>query len=317
MKKSEKSVVNAKSSATTVAAPASASKKSGADEGIEPSAQKSAFESMRAEMDALAEGELITMNFECDSAAHVARTAADAVLAQRDELSKLLPNWNFERYDSVQRYAMGAAYANSIHLVAQTTLSLDDQQREIQKCCDDMLAIAKVLVRRKRVSQAEHDEIAGGTGLRDSIRDARVLARILRANPWVFANGELITLDEIARAEKLADEIEDVLVERDRLAQTTATTSQTGRDRQRAFTPLFNAWNDVRRTISFLRWNERDADTIAPSLYTRVTVTRRSKDAPAPEPAPVEPNALPVARHDEVNTDDDNDLPQNHPFADS
>jgi hypothetical protein len=42
---------------------------------------------------------------------------------------------------------------------------------------------------------------------------------------------------------------------------------ETARIRQQAFTLLVKAYDETRRAVSFLRWREGDADTIAPSLY--------------------------------------------------
>jgi hypothetical protein len=53
--------------------------------------------------------------------------------------------------------------------------------------------------------------------------------------------------------------------------------------RQRNFTLFASAYDQARRAIIYLRWDEQDVDTIAPSLYAG---RNRKKDAAHP-PAPV------------------------------
>ncbi|WP_437591731.1 hypothetical protein [Sorangium sp. So ce1000] len=72
--------------------------------------------------------------------------------------------------------------------------------------------------------------------------------------------------------------------------------------RARAFALLVHAYDQTRRAIAYLRWNEGDADSIAPSLYKgRGGRTASSSDtaaapddtAPADPTAPAAPGAAP------------------------
>jgi hypothetical protein len=53
--------------------------------------------------------------------------------------------------------------------------------------------------------------------------------------------------------------------------------------RQQAFTLLLQAYNEVRRAITFLRWNEDDVETIVPSLWAG-RGSRAASEASAPVP---------------------------------
>ncbi len=61
--------------------------------------------------------------------------------------------------------------------------------------------------------------------------------------------------------------------------------------RQRAYTVLSNAYDDVRRAISFLRWKEDDLEDIAPSLFGPRAARKKTDKpvTPAPQPGPVTP----------------------------
>ena len=64
--------------------------------------------------------------------------------------------------------------------------------------------------------------------------------------------------------------------------------------RQRLFTLFVNAYDQARRAVGYLRWNEGDADQIAPSLYAGRSNGRRKADQPDP-PTPAAGNAEPGA----------------------
>ncbi|HEX4334524.1 MAG TPA: hypothetical protein VH062_01350 [Polyangiaceae bacterium] len=63
--------------------------------------------------------------------------------------------------------------------------------------------------------------------------------------------------------------------------------------RTRAFTLFVNAYDQVRRAVSYLRWDDDDAGTVAPSLYVRRGNGKKKPDLlalpPFPAPVPIEP----------------------------
>lgn len=84
-------------------------------------------------------------------------------------------------------------------------------------------------------------------------------------------------------ADLLGEKLVNALGTREQSPLVTAEVTQL---RQRVFTLFVNAWDQVRRAVSYLRWNDDDVDDIVPSLYAGRT--RRKTDAP---PAPPEPPA--------------------------
>jgi hypothetical protein len=67
--------------------------------------------------------------------------------------------------------------------------------------------------------------------------------------------------------------------------------------RQRAFSLFVKAYDQARRAIQYVRWQQGDADSIAPSLYSgrgNSNVKRRTEDAQV-TPAPVMQVPAPVA----------------------
>jgi hypothetical protein len=86
------------------------------------------------------------------------------------------------------------------------------------------------------------------------------------------------------------------------------------RDRQLAATLFARTWSEIRRAVTWLRWNDGDADTLAPSLYSVDGGRRASRDDSSErraEPArpqdpshPAQParpaNPLPADKRDEL-----------------
>jgi hypothetical protein len=83
-------------------------------------------------------------------------------------------------------------------------------------------------------------------------------------------------LDELDRAETLAGRILTAVGEREQGPAIAAASAQT---RQRAFTLFVKAYDQVRRAVQYLRWDEDDIDRIVPSLYAVARTASRRKNA--------------------------------------
>lgn len=94
-------------------------------------------------------------------------------------------------------------------------------------------------------------------------QDVLVLTALLDAARRLPTPVTLVSLADIARAQALLDEL---LCELGRRTQRRP--SLLAMERARAFSLLLSTYDDVRRLVSFLRWKQRDADLIAPSLFS-------------------------------------------------
>lgn len=81
---------------------------------------------------------------------------------------------------------------------------------------------------------------------------------------WPKIEGKtLIQPAEIARARTLGEQLVRLFAVREKSSASAEVTET----RQRAFTLVVRAYEEIRRAMTFLRWYEQDADTLAPSLY--------------------------------------------------
>jgi len=94
----------------------------------------------------------------------------------------------------------------------------------------------------------------------------------------------VITMAELDQAEDLSERLLHAVAMRENQSNALAEAIQ---KRLQVFTLLVNAYDQARRAIAFLRWQEGDLEEIAPSLYAG---RGRKKDEPAqPVPPPATP----------------------------
>jgi hypothetical protein len=83
---------------------------------------------------------------------------------------------------------------------------------------------------------------------------------------WSVLEGKtLIQPKDLKDAQVLADRLTSAVGERE---QTPAQAVEATERRQRAFSLFVKAYDQARRAISYLRWEQGDVDSIAPSLYS-------------------------------------------------
>ncbi len=121
------------------------------------------------------------------------------------------------------------------------------------------------------------------------------LAGLLRDNWQKIATKTATTSDDLDQAELIGDQLVNAVGTRE---QTPSSVADITEQRQRNFTLFLNAYDEVRRAITFLRWKEDDLESVAPSLYSgRGNSNARKKGGdtgPATDHTPVNPPALAV-----------------------
>ena len=108
-------------------------------------------------------------------------------------------------------------------------------------------------------------EVGGGTGRKNLALDLTLLYKAMD-DSWAAIEGKTrVTREEIETAARIGQYIVRLVGIRREATQTLAAVADT---RLRIFTLFVQAYDDARRAIHFLRWKERDADEIAPSLFS-------------------------------------------------
>ena len=143
-----------------------------------------------------------------------------------------------------------------------------------------LLLEAQSLVQKKRMPGSLLAELAGGTGYRDMAFDVLQLVGAFRKD---WASIELhtpVTSTELDQSEALANVLVTTLGEN---GQADSNSSPSAELRRRAYTYFVQTYDEVRRAITYLRWEAGDADEIAPSLMAG---RRRSGDGDGDDTVP-------------------------------
>jgi hypothetical protein len=155
-----------------------------------------------------------------------------------------------------------------------------------------LLSDATALAKRGVLDAQKLRELKGGPGYKNIAFDLLTLVAMFRDKWSVLEGKTLIQPKELKDAQMLADRLISAVGERE---QTPAQAIEAER-RQRAFSLFVKAYDQARRAISYLRWEQGDVDSIAPSLYSgRGNVKRRAEVIEAPAPVPVATPVAPVA----------------------
>jgi hypothetical protein len=200
--------------------------------------------------------------------------------------------------DKLPVYVQAVSQAHTDYLIALSPVNLQAMSDELVVKRDVLVSEATTLVKRKLIRAGELGELRGNVGFTNQIFDVFQIVTLLRKHWADVEPNSGVTLAELDDAERLAQRFAQALADREKAASQTGELAEM---RQRAYTGLLDTWDQVRRAVGYLRWNEGDADSIAPSLWanrgsrraevanTPVIGTPVVADPPAPAAPPIAP----------------------------
>jgi hypothetical protein len=224
-----------------------------------------AYERRFAEIQAVTEEQFPALNIDHQSAVATVLGALPEIRALRDDLAKL-PNLDMALVDGLEEYAEAAAVANARFVTATTPeediVALNEEALKLRETLHtDALALAH----RGLIDPDGFKGIQGLVGYKNVGFDLIDWA-ILMQNSWQKIEGKTaLTAAEVEHAMQLGERLVRAAGLRE---QGPAAVADVARIRQQALALLVNAYDEVRRGLTFLRWREGDVETIAPSLYT-------------------------------------------------
>ena len=264
----------------------------------EPTKAGAAFASIQTELAALDASELATINLDIPQSVSIALGALPGLSPHRAALVTHLPTFSVRLWDRLESYALAAWYAHLLALPAGSPGSpVKPLLEEAAKLRQDLLADAEALARRGLVDAAAVKEIRAGQGNIDTANDLVALSALFLAAWSNVENKTAATMEDAIRAGDLGARLLAALGVREHGLPAPAESADR---RVRAYTLFVRAYDQVRRALTYLRWDEGDADRIAPSLYKgrggRPSPDNEgdAPDAPEEPVAPVAP-AAPVA----------------------
>ena len=239
-----------------------------------------AYESVKPELMALPREQLITIKLDIPAAVATAAGVIPEIADLRSQIQRELPSFEIERFDNLPKYAMAAGHA---HSVVAVSAGPSNQLRAIYEEAGELRELlrsdAVALSKRGLINPASLSNIGGLLGFKNVYADLRNLVTVFRTN-WSSVDGKCATTqEEVDRAAALSSALVQAVGLRE---QGPPEISELSEMRVRAFSMFVGTYQEVRRAVAYLRWNEGDVDSIIPSLYA--TRTRRTKKVESPEP---------------------------------
>lgn len=192
--------------------------------------------------------------------------ALPKIQALADELKELAELGKFDQsaLDNLPAYLYTMAHAQALYQVATDESAVSEHADMAIQVREVVLADARALAKRNLINGDSLNELRGGQGYVDIAFDLLSIVATLRA-AWSNIQGRTaLSLEELDRAEMLAQHLLAAVGVRKQGPLNPADTSVI---RQAAFTLFVNTYDEVRRGVNFVRWHEGDADEIAPSIY--------------------------------------------------
>ncbi len=251
-----------------------------------------AFERALPAVKALDPAELVTINIDVPSAVTTASGALTEILALRDRIVKELPSFDLKHLDELETYMKATAHAHALYSAAsappEVIQALNEQGLVLR---DLMYSDALALVKRGLMNGDKLGDFKTNVGYKNLAFDLFGLAVLFRASWDKVGSKTALTAAEIDQAQSIGEQLVAAVGARE---QAPAIVAEVAQQRQRAFTLFVNSYDQARRAITFLRWNEGDVETIAPSLYAGRGSRKKAEPEPAAPPVTTTP-ATPTA----------------------
>ncbi len=223
-----------------------------------------AFEALKADYAKIPATALIPINVD------IPRAVA-TVLGAEPRVRSLLPAMETEMKNpptavvgALRQTALGAWYAHLIALPAKSGGTAKELLERATPLRAKLLKAADALADAELVDATAVARIREGSGNLDKATDLVALAALFSQSWNEIHDKTAITRAQVDEAASIGPSLLLALSEQPRPSSGDATDM-----RQRAFSHLVSAYNRIRRAVSFVRWDEGDTETFAPSLYAK------------------------------------------------
>jgi hypothetical protein len=229
---------------------------------------------------------LTIINIDVPSAVTLTVGKLPGIMALRDQ-AQALPGFDVSAFDQLETYTLAIGQAHSTYMRSSASpeaiVALNEKGMQLRTT---LYTDAVALVTRKLLSGDRIKEFKANIGYKNLAFDLMALAGLLRSKWDEISSRTAITTDELDQAELISDQLISAVGTREDVPADVAAVSL---QRQRNFTLFLKAYDQVRRAVTFLRWNEDDSDHIAPSLYSGRGNSNARKKSDAAPPAAGEP----------------------------
>ncbi len=163
-----------------------------------------------------------------------------------------------------QLRALGTAQARYAAVTAPPA-DLPKLLEEVTHWRDVLVAEEKALVVRGVLKEDALEQLTGLAGYKNVSFDVMTVAQVLSAEYAAIEPYTRVTREELVAADKAAWELVQAAGTREKPSESVAAEADV---RQRMFSLVHGSYDQLRRAVSFLRWQEGDTDELVPSLYS-------------------------------------------------
>lgn len=225
---------------------------------------RAAYDQHLADMRALEDDDIKKVNLDIPTAGQTVLGVVAQLKPHREALVAL-PGVSPKAVDELETRTRAMVHAHTQWTFASApTFPIAELVEKATPCRDKLIAAAGYFVAYGKIEAGKVSELRRGTSHRTLATDLLGLAMLLRPVVASVEGKTLVTVDQLDEAETLGEQILAALGERQ---QSTVTASEATQMRDRAFTLFINAYDQVQRGMSFVRWAAGDADALTPSLY--------------------------------------------------
>lgn len=251
-----------------------------------PVAFKAILEARRPALMALPEERIYRRSrLDPNTVATIAMAGAQKVAAYRTQLVALCGPLAGEFVDSLRPSAMAARQASIELASVEEARDLSPLHREVMAAYNLLMTDAESLVNRGHLPKDRLERARDVQGYQAALDSLMVLIAVLREHWDRIVGLGPITKADIDNAEDLALRMIDAIAARDH----GALRAPAAELRVRALSQVMYEYDQLRRMLTYLRWDEDDADIILPSLYAGRGRRPRTDVKEREEPEVVEP----------------------------
>lgn len=243
------------------------SKPSFSSKQVAPKQAAAAFALVQPELATVLPEEIPRITIDVGRAVSVALGALPHLRTLRSVMKTELPKHPVLLLDKLETYALAAWYAHLLVIPpAGDSTPVKKLLEEATPLRESLLIAAEALAHGGLVDAKRVAEIRSGQGYIDLASDLVALAALFLGSWEKLNQNTAVKLREVQRAAELGPELLTALGERGQ-ALSAPKAARAADQRLRAFALFVRAYDACQRAVAYLRWDEGDADTIAPSLF--------------------------------------------------
>ena len=279
---------------------------------------EAAYSALFSEIAGVSEAALIPINIDVLTAVTTVLGALPEIRALRKDIEAAFRNFEFEQLDKLEQYTRALNHAHTRWRGATAPKGeVAERALELSSVRDQLLLDARALAARGLIDGERLKECKLVPGYRPIASDVQTIVTLIKER-WATVEGRTgVTLAELNAHGARAFELLEAIGLKE---QGPALVGDTALLRQKAFYLFVRAYERVRRAVLYVRADEGDADSIAPSLYAGRTLRKRTEQAGDTGAEEVSATAAPADASDASSApagfrvDNAAGLPITHPF---